>query len=99
MAKRRHTPLRTSVQDIEETKRAPQTPQTLSPTYRLAFTDEEFLTAEEMRGLRFQLEYQKVETRLKERGINSTVVLFGGARIPEPGKLAWAARNEVQKRN
>jgi uncharacterized protein (TIGR00730 family) len=26
-------------------------------------------------------------------------VLFGGARIPEPGKDAWAARNETQKRN
>ena len=27
------------------------------------------------------------------------MVLFGGARIPEPGKPAWAARNDVQKRN
>jgi uncharacterized protein (TIGR00730 family) len=26
-------------------------------------------------------------------------VLFGGARIPEPGKAAWAARNDKQKRN
>src|SRR5690606_21076423 len=34
-----------------------------------------------------------------ERGINSTVVLFGGARIPEPGKDAWAAANATQKRN
>ncbi|TGT75430.1 lysine decarboxylase, partial [Mesorhizobium sp. M8A.F.Ca.ET.161.01.1.1] len=32
-------------------------------------------------------------------GINSTVVMFGGARIPEPGGEAWAARNETQKRN
>ena len=29
----------------------------------------------------------------------STVVMFGGARIPAPGKDAWAARNEIQKRN
>jgi uncharacterized protein (TIGR00730 family) len=26
-------------------------------------------------------------------------VLFGGARIPEPGTAAWAARNDKQKRN
>ena len=36
---------------------------------------------------------------LQERGIRSTVVLFGGARIPEPGGDAWAAKNETQRRN
>jgi uncharacterized protein (TIGR00730 family) len=99
MAKRRHTPLRTSVQDVDALKRAPQTPQTESPTYRLAFSDDEFMTSEDTRGIRFQLEYLKPEFRLRERGINSTVVLFGGARIPEPGKPAWAAHNETQKKN
>jgi hypothetical protein len=102
MASRRrtqHTPLRTSKQDIAAAKRAPQTPQTASSAYHLAYTDEEFLTADETRGIRFQLEYLKPEIRLRERGINSTVVLFGGARIPEPGKAAWAARNETQKVN
>ncbi|MDO8358726.1 MAG: LOG family protein [Devosia sp.] len=97
--RRQHTPLRTSKQDIAAVKRVPQTPQTASATYRLAYTDEEFLTSDEARGVRFQLEYLKPEVRLRERGINSTVVLFGGARIPEPGKAAWAARNETQKRN
>jgi uncharacterized protein (TIGR00730 family) len=99
MVKRRHTPLRTSVQDIDATRRVPQTPQTASATYRLAFGDEEFLTSEDTRGIRFQLEYMKADLRLKERGITSTVVLFGGARIPEPGKDAWAARNPTQKQN
>ncbi|WDR06748.1 LOG family protein [Devosia rhodophyticola] len=99
MAKRRHTPLRTSAQDVDAAKRAPQTPQTESSAYRLAFSDEEFMTAEETRGIRFQLEYTKTEMRLSEHGINSTVVLFGGARIPEPGKPAWAARNDTQKAN
>ncbi|HHY48853.1 MAG TPA: LOG family protein [Alphaproteobacteria bacterium] len=99
MARRVHTPLRTSVEDITTSREVPQTPQTASASFRLAFADEEFLTAEETRGIRFQLEYLKVEMRLRERGINSTVVLFGGARIPEPGKPAWAARNPVQKRN
>jgi uncharacterized protein (TIGR00730 family) len=99
MARRRHTPLRTSVQDIDAAKRAPDTPQTLAPAFRLAFADNDFLTSEDLRGVRFQLEYLKPEFRLRERGINSTVVLFGGARIPEPGKPAWAARNETQKKN
>ena len=36
---------------------------------------------------------------LAERGIRSTVVIFGGARLPEPGGDAWAAKNEVQKTN
>ena len=102
MASRRrgaHTPLRTSKQDIAALRKAPQTPQTASAAYRLAYTDEEFITADETRGIRFQLEYMKPELRLRERGINSTVVLFGGARIPEPGKAAWAARNDVQKKN
>jgi hypothetical protein len=99
MAKRRHTPLRTSEQDIAAARRMPATPQTHSATYRLAFSDEEFLTSEDTRGIRFQLEYMKADLRLKERGITSTVVLFGGARIPEPGKDAWAARNPTQKKN
>lgn len=99
MARRVQTPLRTSEQDIDTAKRIPRTPQTVSASYRLAFADEEFMTSEDLRGVRLQLEYLKVEMRLREQGINSTVVLFGGARIPEPGKIAWAAKNETQKRN
>ena len=99
MAKRRTTPLRTSAQDIDAAKRMPKTPQTASAAYRLAFVDEEFMTSEELRPVRLQLEYMKTESRLRERGINSTIVLFGGARIPEPGKAAWAAHNPTQKRN
>jgi uncharacterized protein (TIGR00730 family) len=101
MASRRRntTPLRTSKQDIAAVKRAPQTPQTASSAYRLAYADDEFLTSDDTRGVRFQLEYLKPEFSLRERGIRSTVVLFGGARIPEPGKAAWAARNDKQKRN
>ena len=99
MAKRRHTPLRTSSQDIDAARRLPRTPQTASAAYRLAFNDEEFMTSEDTRGVRFQLEYLKPEFRLREAGITSTVVLFGGARIPEPGQDPWAALNETQRRN
>lgn len=100
MARRRHpTSLRTSSEDVVVSRQVPDTPQTRSAAYRLAFADDEFLTSEDTRGIRFQLEYLKTEFRLRERGINSTVVLFGGARIPEPGTPAWAAKNETQKRN
>jgi len=99
MVKSRHTPLRSSRQDIDATRRIPRTPQTQSPAYRLAFSDEEFMTSEELRGVRFQLEYLKPEIMLREQGINSTVVIFGGARIPAPGKEAWAAKTEIARKN
>lgn len=97
--RRHHTPLRTSKQDIEIARRIPDTPQTRAPSYRLAFSDEEFMTSDEMRGVRFQLEYLKPELWLRDRGIESTVVLFGGARIPEPGKDPWAARTPQAREN
>ncbi|WP_206455223.1 LOG family protein [Aurantimonas marina] len=92
-------PFPSSLRDKEATKDQEHTPQTLSPTYRLAFDDADFLTREELRGVRLQLELMKPEMALIEAGILSTVVLFGGARIPEPGGEAWAAKNETQKRN
>lgn len=99
MTRKQHHPLRTSKQDIAATKRIPVTPQTQASAYRLAFSDEEFMTSEELRGVRFQLEYLKPELKLKEHGINSTVVLFGGARIPAPGADPWAAKTEIAAKN
>ncbi|SDG61346.1 hypothetical protein SAMN04487974_104251 [Pelagibacterium luteolum] len=99
MGRKRNSSLRSAKEDMEVVRHSPQTPQTQSSAYRLAFADEEFMMSEELRGVRFQLEYLKVEQRLREAGINSTVVLFGGARIPEPGKPAWAAKSEIAKKN
>jgi uncharacterized protein (TIGR00730 family) len=93
------TPLPHSDEDVERARAVPDTPQTRAPSYRLAFADEDFLTRRELRGLRLQLELMKPEMALAERGIRSTVILFGGARIPEPGGDAWAAKNETQKKN
>ena len=90
-------PFPASREDRRTAKATPDTPQTRSPTYRLAYDDPEFLTSDAMRGVRLQLELMKPEMLLKEAGILSTIVLFGGARIPEPGKSAWAARNDRQK--
>ena len=64
--------------------RVPDTPQTLSPSFRLAFSDPDFLTRDELRPVRLQLELLKTEMALAERGIVSTVVMFGSARIPDP---------------
>ena len=52
--------------------------------YRLAFTDEAFLLREELRPVRMQLELLKPELVQTERGIESTIVIFGSARIQSP---------------
>ncbi len=71
-------------EDLRHAKGLPDTPQGRSPSYRLAYADTDFLLRDEMRGVRLQLELSKVEIELAERGINSTVVIFGSARVPEP---------------
>ncbi|GAB4305579.1 MAG: TIGR00730 family Rossman fold protein [Roseovarius sp.] len=76
--------------DRSTARKVPDTPQTRAPAYRLAFADDDFLCREELRPVRLQLELLKPEMILNERGIRSTVVLFGGSRIPEPGKEAGA---------
>jgi hypothetical protein len=81
--KHRH-PLRDSRLDRTTAEHHQATPQALSPTYRLAFDDRDFLTRPELRPVRLQLELLKPELAMDEAGIVSTVVLFGGARIPEP---------------
>ncbi|MGC8201480.1 TIGR00730 family Rossman fold protein [Aliiroseovarius sp. PTFE2010] len=80
---RRH-PLRDSHEDIETARQIPDTPQTRSPAYRLAFTDGDFMCRDELRPVRLQLELLKPELLMSEAGIESTIVLFGGARIPRP---------------
>ncbi|NKL33817.1 lysine decarboxylase [Rhizobium leguminosarum bv. viciae] len=92
-------PLKSSSTDKQRAEAVPKTPQTLSPAYRLAYVDEDFLCREELRPIRLQLELLKTEMMLTERGIKSTVVMFGGARIPAPGQSAWAARNDIQRAN
>jgi uncharacterized protein (TIGR00730 family) len=77
---------RDSHQDREAASHVPQTPQTLAPTYRLAFADEDFMCREELRPVRLQLELLKPEMVLNEEEISSTIVMFGGARIPEPAR-------------
>ena len=92
-----YTSMPRSSKTVRQVKNVPKTPQTRSGAYRLAFADDDFMTRRELRPVRLQLELLKTDMALTESGIVSTVVLFGGARIPEPGKEAWSAKNEKQK--
>jgi len=73
-------------EDRSAVAHVPDTPQTRAPAYKLAFADEDFLCRDDLRPVRLQLELLKPELLLNEQGVDSTVVLFGGARIPEPSK-------------
>lgn len=80
---RRH-PFRHSGQDRDASHQTPDTLQTRSPAYKLAYDDLDFILRDELRPVRLQLELLKPELMMQEAGIESTVVLFGGARIPRP---------------
>lgn len=82
---RSHFP--TAAQDIQsqdESRSHGATPQVSSPSFQLAFADEDFLTRRELRPVRLQLELLKPELLLQEENIISTIVVFGSARVPEP---------------
>ncbi len=70
--------------DRKTASEVPDTPQTRSPAYRLAFADEDFMCRSELRPVRLQLELLKFEMLMDEMDIDSTIVMFGGARIPSP---------------
>jgi uncharacterized protein (TIGR00730 family) len=84
-------------EDVQKWKKTLDTAQTRSPTYRLAFNDPDFLCREELRPVRLQLELLKPEMELESRGIISTIVLFGGARIPDPAQKANAKTKTLAK--
>ncbi|MGR3454186.1 LOG family protein [Pseudooceanicola sp.] len=90
MTEDRRRPFRDAHDDIETAQDVPDTPQTRAPAYRLAFADNDFLCRDELRPVRLQLELLKPQMVMEERGIDSTVVLFGGARIPAPEHRATA---------
>ncbi len=50
-------------------------------SYRLAFADNDFLLRDELRPVRMQLELLKPELIQSELGIQSTIVIFGSARV------------------
>jgi uncharacterized protein (TIGR00730 family) len=68
----------------------PDTPQTRADAYKLAFADQDFLLRDDLRPVRFQLELLKPQIVMDEHAIQSTVVMFGGARIPAPENIGSA---------
>ncbi|MCE9605687.1 MAG: LOG family protein [Planctomycetia bacterium] len=54
-----------------------------APSYLRADRDIDFLNRDALRPVRMQLELLKPEMALEENGIDSTIVLFGSARIAE----------------
>jgi uncharacterized protein (TIGR00730 family) len=58
--------------------------ETPGSSYRLAFTDVDFLLRDELRPVRVQLELLKPDLIQQAHGIESTIVIFGSARILPP---------------
>ncbi len=65
-----------------------------SKIYRRADLDADFLNEDAVRGARLELDYLKPELRFREHGIQETIVVFGGTRIPESAE----ARRRLEKR-
>ena len=63
--------------------------------YRLAFDDAPFLLREELRPVRMQLELLKPDMVQRELGVDSTIVIFGSARI-KSAEVAAQALKEAQ---
>ena len=55
-----------------------------STAFRRADSDSEFLQRDELRAVRLQLEWFKPELIQQDEGIESTIVVFGSARLLEP---------------
>ena len=56
-----------------------------APSYALPAQDIDFISnREELRGLRFALEYYKADMILQYWGVRSNIIVFGSARIPSP---------------
>jgi uncharacterized protein (TIGR00730 family) len=77
-------PLPSAGEDVARADQIPATPQTSSPSHRLAFADPELMLRRELRPVRLQLEYLKPDLILADHRIESTVVVFGSARLPTP---------------
>jgi uncharacterized protein (TIGR00730 family) len=67
----------------------------------LPVEDTEFLLRDEVRAVRFALEYQKAELLLRDWGVRSTIIVFGSARVPSPeaaqAELAAAQGPDARK--
>jgi uncharacterized protein (TIGR00730 family) len=67
-------------------------PETTPPSYIPADQDTEFLQRDELRPIRIGLELLKPELIQREEGIQSTIVVFGSARVQDPATMEEALR-------
>lgn len=86
-------------EDYPTDHRQADTAQTRSSSFIPAYADVEFLKRDRLRPIRFQLELLKPEILQQEMGIESTVVVFGSTRIPEPAKARKARQLAEQAAN
>jgi uncharacterized protein (TIGR00730 family) len=84
VGKRKKSPFASAHEEATATQSYDDTPQCKSASYRMAFQDPDFLLRDELRPVRLQLEVLKPELILQEQHIESTVVVFGSARILDP---------------
>lgn len=66
-------------------------------SYRLAFTDDDFLMQDELRHVRLQLEYLKPQLLLEQHKVKATVVVFGSARFVSPEQAAVLLQQAQQQ--
>lgn len=71
----------TAEQDAKDAPAPPALYDGPESAYRLAYTDTNFLLRQELRPVRMQLELLKPEIVQDEHGVESTIVIFGSARI------------------
>ena len=67
------------------------------PSYRLAFSDDDFLMQDELRHVRLQLEYLKPQLVLEQHKVKATVVVFGSARFASPEQAAMQLHQAQQQ--
>jgi len=65
----------------------------LSPSYRVAYKDVDFLTSSELRHVRMELEQLKPELAFRANKITSTIVVFGSTQIIDPAD----ARQQLER--
>lgn len=77
-------PFPSAMQDAHSAELCVSSLQTEAAAYKLAYLDDDFMLSDELRPVRLQLELLKPELLQQKAGIESTVVVFGSARIPDP---------------
>ena len=82
--KQQKSPFPSARETVLSTRRYIDSAQGRSASYQLAFQDPDFLLRDELRPVRLQLELLKPELILQEQHIESTVVVYGSARIKDP---------------